>query len=103
MIKINKTYQVVTEESASNGDFAEGGFEYEDRVFDTIEDAVKEILTEGFIEPSASQFHDGIWYTSADPVVEYSDGSETTYSFHVTASPAIQRAIFDALLRKCAA
>lgn len=37
MILVNKTYEVITEESAENGDFQETGFSFEDEKFSFLD------------------------------------------------------------------
>jgi antirestriction protein/predicted RNA binding protein with dsRBD fold (UPF0201 family) len=86
-------YEIITPESAEQGDVAEHGWHDEcectpDEV--DVEDgltcvdlAVKCIKDQGSVEASSSVFHQGIWYTTIDPERDYQDGSETYYSFHL--------------------
>lgn len=83
---MNKTYQVVTPESAEQGDYDDQGFEYENNEFDTLWDMAEEIRSAGATELSsgggghAADPHD--WYLTVDGEKDYRTGSETTYSFH---------------------
>lgn len=80
---INTTYEIITEESAQYGEAAEHGF-LEDkepgvRVSYTVEEAIE--LLKG-CEPSSSQFHEGVWYTSygdMDPI----SGEVENLSYHL--------------------
>lgn len=61
---IRTTYEIITEESAKEGEIAERGF-LEDKELGvksiyTVEEAVE--LLRG-CEPSSTQFHSGVWYT----------------------------------------
>lgn len=117
MRRITKTFQTVTPESAEQGDFADSGWidevgteiapddldleEYDDDELRAVVSlAVNEITSEGGVEPSSSRWHSGVWYTSIDPDRDYSDGSETTYSYHLDGfSEAEEQAIFAELKR----
>jgi soluble cytochrome b562 len=80
---MSKTYQIITPESAKEGDFSETGFEYEDQGFDSLYEMADEIRNEGYVEPSDSgEPNKSTWYTTVDPVRDYSTGEETYYSFH---------------------
>jgi len=80
--KMSKTFEVVTPESAEQGDAEERGFEYEDKEFESLFDVAKEIIDDGGgFEPSSSSPHKGMWWTTeADQ--DMHDGSYTSYSFH---------------------
>lgn len=98
---IKQTYDVVTPESAEQGDFAETGWndeigteitpdvydidEYETESAAVVALAVKHITQHGGVEPSDyPRCHVGhTWYTTADSERDYTDGSETRYSFHL--------------------
>jgi len=57
---IRTTYEIITEESAAEGDVAESGYLDEEGTEYDVGEAI--YLLEG-CEPSASFFHVGIWYT----------------------------------------
>jgi len=78
---VSKTYEVVTQESAEEGDFADSGFVFQDEPMDRS-DVVRELRREGYISPSAS-FLGGLRWVSTEPEQDYSDGSYTTYSLHI--------------------
>jgi hypothetical protein len=78
MIKVNITFQTVTEESAEHGDFSDQGFIEEDMEFETKEEALEYFGdTYGFYEKG----NDTDYYT-VDPDIDYDDGSQTTYGLH---------------------
>jgi len=85
------TYEIITEESAREGEAAERGWEDEegseysvDEVIDLIEEC----------EPSSTQFHTGIWYSSEEEMDMYS-GKYKSLSYHLSEfSEEDQRTIF---------
>ncbi len=99
MRRIRISYQVVTEDSAENGDYADSGWENEEGVciepddYDVDEHgsesaaavalAVKTIGNgcEASDYPRCCPGH--TWYTECDGDTDYSDGSVTTQSFHL--------------------
>lgn len=104
--RIATTYQIVTPESAEQGDYAESGWEdeegesvepdeFDDEGTTVVDKAVKWLLDKGAIEASSSSFHSDVWYTSAEDI-NYSTGSFTTYNFHLRGfTPEEQEAVFD--------
>lgn len=92
---ITTTYQTVTPESAADGDFSDQGFEDEDgesmlpdeydieEGITAVDKAVEFMKNKGGNEPSSSQFHTGVWYTTPDPDRNYETGEDTYYSFHL--------------------
>jgi hypothetical protein len=113
MPKIITTYEIITEESAEDGEAAERGFG------DPIDDVgVVEacVLLQG-CEPSSSQFHTGIWYTmygEMDMITgnyenisyhfneaeTWRDSNGTTYTMSPDWTEEQQRAIYNAVTRK---
>lgn len=100
-------YDIVTEESAEQGDAAETGWENEAGEpiepdaydIDNFGDDAKvmlavQYLTEhGTVEPSSSQWHQGVWYTQID-----SQYGVKHLSFHLKGfTPDEEQAIFDRL------
>lgn len=92
MRRIKFTYDVVTPESAEQGDFAETGWVDEDGIAiepDADEDAVSlacDAITRqcGCVEPSSyPSWHAGVWYTSSDGEQDYRTGEHTRYSAHL--------------------
>lgn len=53
MIKLSQTFEIVTEESAADGDAAERGFDWQDAPH-TFRETVELIRDGGFIHPSCS-------------------------------------------------
>jgi len=94
---IRITYEIVTPESAEDGEAAEQGWEDEDGSEYTFREAVK--LLEGK-EPSSSWFHRGIWYTDHDSDIDYATGAETRQSYHVTASDSFQRRLYAVVTKR---
>jgi hypothetical protein len=74
-LTMSKTYEVITPESAEQGDAEERGFEYEDREFDTLWDMAQELRDNGVSDS-------GNWFSTIDPERDYQTGAETYYSFH---------------------
>jgi hypothetical protein len=98
---IKKTYEVITPESAREGDAAERGWEDEagteitpdeldldeaegDELAAVVSLVVKHIGqgVEASDYPSCAVSH--TWYTDADPDRDYSTGAETYYSYHLS-------------------
>lgn len=92
--RILTTYNVVTPESAEQGDYAESGWydEEGDSVvpdqydveegLTVVDKAVEWLRKHNVAEASSSHFHQGVWYTSC-PDVDYGTGAETTYNYHL--------------------
>jgi hypothetical protein len=81
-MKVSKTYALITEESAENGDIEDSGFEYQDYE-DNIVEAVARIEKElGYFDGLES--FPTIY--GCDGSVDYSDGSVTTYALHFDGS-----------------
>ena len=74
---IKTTYEVVSPESAEDGEVESRGFIDEVGTSYTVDEAID--LLAGF-EPSASYFHPGIWY-SGDPDTDFRTGKEETISY----------------------
>lgn len=80
MILISKTYEIVTHESAQDGESAENGFEFEN-----VEYSFRELVEEmrNYSEPSQMP-NDGnthVWLTS-EAEQDYQTGDYTSYSLH---------------------
>lgn len=112
---LDVAYEIVTPESAEQGDYAETGweergvsmepdeFDVEDEI--TAVDKVVDYISEyGGVEPSASQFHPGVWYTTIDSEqgsAFFEQGEEKRYSFHLkNFSEGEERKVYDRLTRK---
>ena len=81
------TYEIVTPESAADGDVAErgfcspGGWKHEDRAMHTLRDAIH--AAERSYSKHGSGFEDsGFWWTTVDGDQNYRTGEETTYAIH---------------------
>lgn len=92
---IRTSFDIVTEESAAEGDAAEHGWLDEEGTEFTVEEAIEKLE---FCEPSASQFHPGVWYTQKEGDTDYQTGEVTTESYHLVGfTEAEQREIFEAV------
>jgi hypothetical protein len=80
-IKVTKTYQTVTPESASNGDFADDGFIYTDSVM-SLRELIDEVKDLGYYEWSSSHPQCGDWIIELDGEMDINDGSFTTHALH---------------------
>lgn len=107
--RICSTFQIVTEESAAQGDVAESGWsdadgstmepcEFEQEEGLTCVDlAVEYLQNEGVTEPSASFFHVGVWYDGAESHNMHSGAWETN-SYHLKGfTPEEEAAIYTRL------
>lgn len=74
-------FQTVSPESAKNSDYESMG-EHDFIQVETIEEALNVIENYGYLEPSSSNFHQNIWYTTIDPERCYKTGNETYYTIH---------------------
>lgn len=88
MIKLSQTYEIVTEESAENGEAAEAGYDWEDAEH-TFKEAVDLIRNGGFIHPSDSH---GVprWLTS-EAEQDMHTGSYESKSLHPARDAQSQR------------
>lgn len=77
--KFSVTYEIITEESAQNGDFAESGFLLENV---GLREAIKEFHV-GYVKPSCSpiQHNPYVWFTAYGEM-NISDGSYENRSLH---------------------
>ncbi len=111
--RIAITYDIVTEESAAVGDFAETGWvnkagvsmkpdKYDKEEGLTVVDmAVKFLKDEGAMEPSSTSFHPRVWYSWPDAQQNYSTGDYTTQAYHLKGfTEEEERAVFNAVKPK---
>ena len=80
-IYVSRYYETVTEESAQDGDVADRGEVYTDRLM-SIRETIEEIRQGGFTEPSSSHVHAGVWLTQPDSEIDYRTGEHRTESLH---------------------
>lgn len=79
MLRLSMTYEIVTEESAEDGDAAERGFEFQDAECSARELA-RYIEKDGFAVPSCSR---GVpRWLSQEPKRDYMTGETSTRSIH---------------------
>jgi len=91
MIKITTTYQIVSPESAEQGDFHEQGWHNEDgEVFNSPSEAAEYLLENFAHHPSESPSElCKSWSTDGDK--DYQSGNETYYTYHIeTFEPALK-------------
>jgi hypothetical protein len=80
---INKTYSVVTPESAADGDYAETGFEFEDYRPNDLRDVVRK-LEDGSCPRLNDWDHGSATVYFEEGIQDYHTGSDTTYALHFT-------------------
>ena len=96
---ISTTYEIITEESAAEGDVAESGFADEEGTEYDVGEAIS--LLEG-CEPSASFFHVGIWYTMYGEQDSHT-GEYENVSYHLvkgTWTEEEERRIYEGVTRR---
>lgn len=83
MISVNITYQVISPESASNGDFHEQGFQAEDLQFNDRIEALEYFNDKyGYYQDNGNDS-----YSTSDPDTDLHTGHETYYSIHFDTTP----------------
>jgi hypothetical protein len=101
---MSKTYELVTEESAAEGDAEDRGFEYEDNEFDTLWEMANEIRDGGGgfqASDSRRPPPPGTWYSS-EPTQDQHTGGWTSYSWHPDGLTKEETARLDELIRMSA-
>lgn len=74
---LDVTYQVISQESAEHGEYADSGYQHEDLEFDFLAAVALYIKEHGGVEFSGSD-----WWNTVDPERDYATGDEIYYSFH---------------------
>lgn len=87
MISVNITYEVISPESASNGDFHETGFQDQDLQFNDRNEALEYFNDKyGYCEDNGNNS-----YSTSDPDIDLYTGHETYYTIHFnTARPTLK-------------
>lgn len=93
---ITTTYQIVTPESAEDGDYADQGWEDEEgesmlpdeydieEGITAVDKAVEYLKNKRYVsEPSSSDFQKGVSYSTTSPDIDYSKNEETYYTCHL--------------------
>jgi len=96
---IRTTYEIITEESAAEGDVSERGYRDEEGTEYTVDEAIS--LLRG-CESSASGFHVGLWYTQYGDMDMYT-GEYENISYHLSRggwTEEEERAIYEGVTRK---
>ena len=95
--RIRQTYETFTPKSVEQGEAAESGWidqegvllapdewdldeEDGDEIGAVINLAVQEITSQGFVEPSSSQYHRGVWYSTIDDDLDYITKKPAAYA-----------------------
>jgi len=107
--RVKITYEIITPESAEEGDVAESGWEDDEGVSMTLDEwdieeettlaekTAKWLYDEGAIEPSSSHFYPGTWYTAYGDQ-DYRTGAYKNRSFHLhDFTPDEERQVWDEL------
>lgn len=96
--KIAVYFEIITPESAEEGEAADSG-EAEEVEVDDVEEAIKMLKHDGATEPSSSHFHPGVWYNWVDPDIDYRTGESRYQSYHLIGfDEDEQREVFDAIV-----
>jgi S-adenosylmethionine/arginine decarboxylase-like enzyme len=82
LVSVSRYYELVTPESAEDGDASERGVVYED-VEMNIRDTIRELRQGGFSELSDSHINAGTWTTAHLGVVDYRTCEERSESLHI--------------------
>lgn len=92
MIILSQTYEIVTEESADNGDIAESGFDWEN-VGHTFRETVELIESGGFIHPSEypCYYPNAPRCITTEPDINYTTGEHESKSLHCADDPTSKR------------
>lgn len=77
MSRFAVTYEIITPESAAEGDAAERGYAAEGV---SLREALR--VAGGGFEPSDSRIGAGTWFTTIDPDWNYRTGEATYYAIH---------------------
>lgn len=88
MIILSQTYEIVTSESAENGEAADRGFDWENSPH-TFRETVERIQDGGFAYPSCSHGVPG--WLSTEPEQDYETGEYETKSLHPARDARSQR------------
>ena len=108
MKTVSTTYDIVTEDSAIEGDIAESGWLNQEGYYCTpehdeetaVDIAVEFIKNEGFTEFSSSKFHPGGWYISCGEQDMYSGECEN-HNYHLNGfSPEEEEEIYKRLVKR---
>ena len=90
------TYEIITEESAREGEAAERGWRDEEGSEYSVDEVLD--LIEG-CEPSSTGFHTGVWYTSYGEM-DFHSGEYENLSYHLSDfSEEEEKLIFQSISR----
>jgi hypothetical protein len=95
---IRTTYEIITDESAEQGDVAERGWRDEEGAEYDVDSAGDFLYG---CEPSSSGFHAGVWFTAYAWDTNYRTGAVENRSYHLDGfSESEQRSIFERVTRR---
>lgn len=98
---IRITYEIVTPESAADGDVSERGWVDEDGTAYTTDEAIQFLAHDHSVEPSSTQFHPGVWYSDLDAETDWHTGAERRQSYHLKGfTESQQRRIYRAVTHR---
>lgn len=100
-MKISKTYNIVTPESAEDGDFADHGFEFEGYDY-SVDDLIDEMGT--CIELCTSyrpgmKITRDMWFSETEGDQDLHDGSITYHSWHIDSASDLEMQKLSLLMR----
>lgn len=97
-IRVKSSYEIITEESAAEGDVAERGWLNEEgELFDSADEVARHLRDEGVIEASSSCFHPGVSYNT-ESQQDMHTGEYKSESFFIHgATPGQERKIYKKL------
>ena len=82
---ISVTYEIITDESAEQGDVAERGYESENEDVD-VDELERVVQNYGFSQPSSSCLEDRMWFSSVSPREDrayFENGERKFFSLHL--------------------
>ena len=98
--KLSKIYETWTDEAVEYGETDDKGYEYQDQEFDTLDDVVNEITSEGYVEYSSSEYCEGGWHNTVDDDINYATGERTIYSFHLVNLGCKEKLVYEMIQDK---
>lgn len=96
---LTTTYEVVTPESAEQGDVEDSGIKSEED-YDNLYDIVEILLRHG-VEASSSSFDPHVWYSEMDGDTDYRTGAETRLSYHIEGASDLElKQVYDSVKQR---
>jgi len=98
LFTVSRTYDIVTPESAEQGDVSESGYVYEPEKM-TLRDVLSEIKSLGYFE-NLQDYNGSQSLYGVDADIDAADGSETREALHIDASERVMRRLTQLLRYK---